>query len=143
MAASASELLIGSFCLQILWTTLLGWLMLFPHQAWGKDTALGKRLRSRDVTSAHVDWVLLGLVQLGAAVVLERVRLPNAHAVAWSLIFNGYVAPFAYFLKAFGINAFRATGKPNLESLVGLISFAGVSAFTWAWAMLVRAWFGW
>lgn len=142
-AASASELLIASFLLQILFTTLLGWLMLLTHQPWAKDNALVKRLRSKDVTSAHVDWVILALLQAASAVVLERVRVPDPRTVAWCLVYSSWAAPLTYFFKAFGINGFRATGKPNFESLVGLVGFAATSSFTYAWVMVVKAWFGW
>lgn len=143
---SPADLLLSSFLLQILFTTLLGWVMLLPRQPWAKDHALATKLRSRDVTSAHVDWVMLALVQLGAAVVLPRCQARLAaspHTIAWCLIYNGWAAPFVYFLKAFGINGFRATGKLSVESLVGLMGFSSTVGFTYAWVMLVRAWFGW
>lgn len=144
-ASSAADLLLGSFVLQIAWTTLLGWIMLLPHQPWAKDLALARMLRSKDVTAAHVDWIVLALVQVGAAIVIPRceARLSNPHVVAWCIICSGWYAPTVYFLKAFGINGFRATGKPNVESLVGLMGVSGTMAFTFAWAQIVRAWFGW
>lgn len=142
---SPTDLLLSSFLLQILFTTLLGWLMLVPHQPWAKDNALAKKLRSTHVTSAHVDWVILALMQAGAAVVLERVRMPLADArlVARCLVYSGWAAPTTYFFKAFGINGFRFDGRPTLQSLVGLVGFTATSVHTYAWIMIVRAWFGW
>ncbi len=119
--------------------------MLFPHQPWAKDRPLARRLRSPHVTSAHVDWIILALLQAAAAVALPRceARLSDPHRLAWCLVFSGWVAPTTYFVKAFGVNGFRFSGKLNIESLVGLVGFAGVVSHTYAWAALVRAWFGW
>lgn len=144
-ASPPAELLLSSFVLQTAWTTLLGWAMLLPHQPWAKDLAFARKLRSKDVTSAHVDWVLLALVQVGAAVVMPlcEARLANPRVVAYCLIWNGWCAPVVYLLKAFDINGFRATGKPGMESLLALMGFSGTVAFTYAWVQIVRAWFGW
>lgn len=143
MMMRPTDLLLSSFLLQILFTTILGWLMLLPHQPWAKDNALAKKLRSTHVTSAHVDWVILALLQLGAAVVLERVRVPNAAVVARCLVYSGWAAPLTYVFKAWGVNGFRFDGRLTIDSLVGLVGFTATTAHTYAWVVLVRAWFGW
>lgn len=134
----------GSFLLQILWTTLLGWALLFPRQPWAKKYGWAQALRSKDVTAAHVDWVILGLVNVGAALVIPRIahRLDDPHAIARCLVYSSWVAPLTYFFRGFGINGFRITGL-NKESVVGLTGFTATSSFTYAWIKVVQAWFGW
>lgn len=133
------RLLIGSALLQLLWTTLLGWTMLLPHQPWSKG--LLAKLRSKDVTSAHVDWVILALVQIATAFVIYQQPVPFAVWVARGIAYSGWVAPSTYFLRAWGINAFRMDGKKAVEMVAGLIALSGTVAFTIAWCVVVAAWF--
>lgn len=138
--ASPTDFLLLSGTLQILFTTLLGWLMLIPHQVWGNDSAFAVRLRSRDVTMAHVDWVLLALVQFAAAYAMSLKSPEQAFIVSRCLVFNGWVAPAVYLAKAWGINGFRLDGRRGVDTLLGLAGLVGVIAFTYGWAQIVLAW---
>lgn len=138
--SSPTEFLMRSATLQILFTTLLGWAMLVPHQVWGNGSAFATRLRSRDVTSAHVDWVMLALVQFAAAYAMSLKSPPQAYIASRCLVFNGWVAPAVYLAKAWGINGFRLDGKRGVDTVIGVVGLAGVVAFTYGWLQIVRAW---
>lgn len=138
--ASPTDFLLLSGTLQVLFTTLLGCLMLIPHQVWGNDSAFAVRLRSRDVTMAHVDWVMLALVQFAAAYAMSLKSPEQAFIVSRCLVFNGWIAPAVYLAKAWGINGFRLDGKRGVDTLLGLAGLVGVIAFTYGWAQIVLAW---
>jgi len=138
--ASPTDFLLLSGVMLILFTTLLGWLMLIPHQVWGNNSAFATRLRSRDVTMAHVDWVMLALVQFAAAYAMSLKSPQQAFIVSRCLVFNGWVAPALYLAKAWGINGFRLDGKRGVDTLIGLAGLVGVVAFTYGWLMIVWAW---
>jgi hypothetical protein len=138
--ASPTDFLMLSAVMQVLFTTLLGWLMLIPHQVWGNGSAFAVRLRSRDVTMAHVDWVMLALLQFAASYAMSLKSPQQAFIVSRCLVFNGWVAPAVYLAKAWGINGFRLDGKRGVDTLIGLAGLVGVVAFTYGWAQIVRAW---
>ncbi len=138
--ASPTDFLMLSAVMQVLFTTLLGWLMLIPHQVWGDDFAFAMRLRSRHVAMAHVDWVMLALVQFAAAYAMSLKSPPQAFIVSRCLVFNGWIAPTVYLAKAWGINGFRLDGKRGMDTLIGLAGLMGVIAFTYGWAIIVGSW---
>lgn len=139
-SAGPTEFLVRSGVLQILFTTILGWAMLLPHQAWGPSSSLATRLRSRDVAMAHVDWIMLALVQFAAAYILTLKAVPSAHVVARCLAFYGWVGPSVYMARAWGINGFRLDGKRMWDTVMGTLGFTGILAFTYGWAQIVGVW---
>ena len=124
--------------LQILWTSILGWGMILAHQPWGGSLV---RLRSRHVTIAHVDWIMLALLQIAAAYILSLRQVPDAYLMAQLISFSGWVAPLTYIAQAWGINGFRLDGRRLVDTVVGLLGFASTSSFTYAWVKIVMAWF--
>ncbi len=134
----ATLFLVRSGLLQIAWTTLLGWLMLLPHQAYAP--ALAVRLRSEGVRHAHVDWVMLALVQFAAAYALTLRKVPDADFCGRLIAFNAWYAPVVYFLRPWGINGFRLDGKKVIDTVVGSLGFVGICAFTYGWGQIAWAW---
>jgi hypothetical protein len=131
-----SEFLVRSAVLQVAWSILLGWSMLLPRQPWGRRF---QRLLHRGVTVAHVDWVVLALVQFAAAYALSLRPSPYESLIAMGVAFGGWVNPVPYFLRAFGVDAFSFSGGPmqRVASALGLLS---VVALTVGWFSLVQAW---
>jgi hypothetical protein len=134
---AATDFLVRSALLQILWTSLLGWMMTIAHQPWGGAFV---KLRSRDVAMAHVDWIMLSLVQIATAYILTLKVVPEALLLARLIAFSGWYAPTVYMLRAWGINGFRLDGRKAIDTVVGLLGFTGTAAFTYAWCQIVRAW---
>jgi len=120
---------------QLLFSCVLGTLMLVPMQPWG--AWLAAHLPLRALLSAHLDWIMLGLSQLGAAFVMDR--FPDeteSPRTARLLVFGGWVNPTAYVFRGFGVDAFVLGGGPTQ---VAAALLAGVSALSLvaAWAAIV------
>jgi hypothetical protein len=125
--------LIRSVLVQVLFSILLGWVMLIPRQPWGSRL---KPLLSKDFTAAHTDWLMLAFMQ---AVALGALRfVPNTHAslVAGCLIVGGWLNPLPYALRAFGINAFSLSGSP-VQKASALLGAGSAIAITVGWGTLV------
>jgi hypothetical protein len=127
------QLLAVNAAAQIAFSCLLGWLMLIPRQPWGKRLS---PLRSRDFTAAHLDWLMLAFMQLGASYLMTRHGFTHARGIAYALVFGGWVNPVPYVLRAFGVNAFSLSG--GAKQLAGA-ALAGVSSLliTAAWIAIV------
>jgi hypothetical protein len=130
------EWLARSAVLQVGWSIVLGWAMLLPHQAWG---APFRRLRHRDVTAAHVDWVVLALLELGASYLLSLRPVPHASLAAVLLVYGGWMNPVPYFLRAFGVNAFSFSGSA-VDRFSAAVAASSVVAITLGWYAIVAVW---
>jgi len=134
---SASQLLTWNAGAQIAFATLLGWVMLIPRQPWGRRW---KQLHARDVTEAHLDWMMLAFMQFGASYAMANHSLAHGDWIARALIAGGWLNPIPYLLRAFGINAFAFTGDWKQRTSAAL---SGISSLliTTAWiAIVVETW---
>jgi len=133
------HLLIRNAAAQITFTMLLGWLMLIPRQRRQPEGRLHALLK-RDFTAAHVDWLMLAFMQLGAAFLFSQHRVSHGRLIAVALVFGGWVNPVPYAMRAFGVNAFRLGGDWK-QALSALLSATSSLALTVAWvAILVEVW---
>jgi hypothetical protein len=133
----AVQLLSWNAGAQIAFASFLGWAMLVPHQPWGRRW---KRLHSRDVTAAHLDWMMLAFMQFGASYALANRPLAHGEWIAGALIAGGWLNPVPYALRAFGINAFAFAGDWKQRTSAAI---SGISSLliTGAWvAFVVEAW---
>jgi len=135
---SASNILVRGGVLQIFFTTLLGWGIILPQQPW--MGGLLQDLRHAQVTTAHVNWIVLALVKIAAAYVLSMRSVPDAVTVAYLIDFAGWVAPIAYFMQAWGFNGFRLDGKRFMDSLIALAVLVATAGFTYAWFRIAMVW---
>ena len=122
-ALSAAKLLALSGMLAILWSTLLGFVMLIPHQAPPGDTKQPLILW-RWIGAAHLGWIMLGLVSLAAAFLIQLFSAAVPWFIVAGLIFGAWINPTVYVFRAFGIDAFRFGGRRSqkLASVVGGVS---------------------
>jgi hypothetical protein len=135
---NAPRLLALNAAAQIIFASLLGFAMLVPLQPWGQS--FGKLLRSRLMTAAHLDWLMLAFMQAAAAFVLDRwpVGAGPARVVAVLLVAGGWMNPVPYVLKAAGVDAFVLAGPPRQKvaaAIAGLSSLAILAA----WVALLAA----
>jgi hypothetical protein len=134
-------LLVFSGSLSVLFASLLGALMLIPLQPWGKKAFRG--VNFKQLLAAHLDWVMLGLMQgLAAGLIAVFLLSPSALIVAL-MILGGWLNPLPYLFRAFGINAFALTGSLTQRvaaSLGGISSTMIILAWT---ALLASAWQAW
>ena len=110
--------LAASGFLQLAISSLLGFAMLVPRQPWMRSAARdARRVRTRDLVAAHVDWIMLALVELAAAWTIDRFAIAHAGWIAALLIAGGWLNPLPYVARGFGVDAFVLTGPPAQRAL--------------------------
>jgi hypothetical protein len=122
---------------QIAFSSLLGWAMLIPRQPWGRRW---QQLRSRDITAAHLDWMMLAFMQFGASYSLTRHAVAHDRWIAIALIAGGWLNPMPYALRAFGINAFSFSGDWKQRTSAAI---SGISSLLIAGAWITLVVEGW
>lgn len=98
---------------------LLGIAMLVPMQR-NDDRA---KFRA-SLSSAHLDWIMLGLMEGLAAGLCVLFALQPPAWVIVALVFGAWANPLPYFFRAFGVDAFRFAGGPvqRLSASLGALS---------------------
>ena len=132
--------LLVSAVLEILASSLLGYVMLIPMQPWARG--LRERWPSaKGLMSVHLDMVMLAMMQAIAA--LAMAALPGAHdrLIAVLLVSSGWLNVTPYAWRLVGVNAFAFAGRP-LQQFAALLSFAGTVALTGGWVGLLVGWIG-
>jgi hypothetical protein len=130
--------LLVSAALEILASSLLGYVMLIPMQPWGR--ALRETWPStKALMSVHLDMIMLALMQAVAA--FGMAALPGRHdrLLAALLVSSGWLNVTPYAWRMFGVNAFAFAGRP-LQQFAALLSFAGTVALTGGWVGLLVGW---
>lgn len=137
----ATQLLVFSGALAILVSSLLGFAMLIPMQPWGRKWVKG--LNFRQIGAAHLDWIMLGLMQgLAGGVILLFGLNPSSWSV-WAMVVGAWLNPLAYVFRAFGVDAFSFAGAPQQRAAAAL-GGASSTAIAFAWfAILSAAWRAW
>ena len=129
----------GSFA--ILVSCLLGFAMLIPLQPWGRKAA--QSFNFRQVRAAHLDWIMLGLMQGLAGALIWAYSLQPAAFLVWAMIFGSWVNPLSYLFRAFGINAFAFDGGALQRAAAALGGISSTALFL-AWAGLIHlVWLNW
>jgi hypothetical protein len=130
--------LLVSAALEILASSLLGYIMLVPMQPWAKG--LRETWPSaRALMSVHLDFLMLALMQAAAA--FGVAAFPGAHdrLFAVLLVSSGWLNVTPYAWRMFGVNAFAMAGGP-LQRFAALTSFVGTVALTGGWIGLLIGW---
>lgn len=131
---SASILMLNA-SVQILVSTVLGFVMLLPMQPWGG--AIGAYLPSMHAMLAvHLDWYMLAFMEFACAVLFIFHPSVTSVNISRALIFGGWVNPIAYFLRDIGIDAFVIGG--NLKQITSaLIAGFSASCILVSWIIIV------
>lgn len=133
--AEAARTLVLAGGAAVLFSSVLGFVMLVPLQPWGK--ALRAWLPHKALGPAHLDWIMLGLMLgLAAAVVL----LTETSAPGWwvmLMVAGAWLNPLPYAFRIFGVNAFVLAGPIHQKAAatLGLMSSAALVA-GWTWLLL-------
>ncbi len=137
----APKLLLFSGAASMLFSTFLGFMMLAPMQPWGRQ--LLKGMNFKQVGAAHLDWLMLGLMQgLAGGLVIVFAVTPQPSAV-WAMMAGGWLNPLAYVFRAFGINAFSFAGSMT-QRLAAVLGLGSSVAIAYAWiSILATCWEGW
>ncbi len=137
----AVKLLIFSGAASMLFSTMLGFLMLVPMQPWGRQWLKG--MNFKQVGAAHLDWLMLGLMQgLAGGLVLVFTVAPEPAAV-WAMVLGGWLNPLAYVFRAFGVNAFAFEGRAT-QRWAAALGLGSSLAIAYAWlSILAACWNAW
>lgn len=115
--------------------------MLIPLQPWGREAFKG--VNFKHLLSAHLDWVMLGLMQGLAAGLVVAFALAPAHFVVWALVVGSWLNPLPYLFRAFGINAFSFSG-PLAQRMAAGLGAVSSALIIIAWTLLLgSAWRSW
>ncbi|MCZ8171352.1 MAG: hypothetical protein ACK442_07690 [Novosphingobium sp.] len=137
----SARLLVFSGSAAMFFSTLLGVAMLIPMQPWGRHLAKG--LNYRQIGAAHLDWIMLGLMQALAAGLIVLFALNPATWVVWAMILGGWLNPLPYVFRAFGVDAFAMAGGPLQRFAAGL-GAVSATLIVVSWAVLLHAaWQAW
>jgi hypothetical protein len=137
----AIRLLIFSGGLAIFASSLLGAVMLIPMQSWGQN--LIKGVNYKQIGAAHIDWIMLGLMQGLAAAAISIFGVSPTPAAVWALVIGGWANPLPYVFRAFGVNAFAFEGGvvQRTASALGATSSAAI-IYGW-FSILTDCWERW
>lgn len=137
----ATRLLVFSGALSIFFSSLMGVAMLIPLQPWGRG--IFKGINFKQAGAAHLDWIMLGLMQgLAGGLIAAFALSPSIFAV-WAMVLGGWLNPLPYLFRAFGINAFALTGSP-LQRFAAALGGVSSTLIIVAWALLLTAaWTAW
>lgn len=137
----AAKLLLFSGAASMLFSTFLGFLMLVPMQPWGRQ--LLKGMNFKQVGAAHLDWLMLGLMQGLAGGLTVVFAVDPAPSAVWAMVLGGWLNPLAYVFRAFGINAFAFDGGAT-QRLAAALGLGSSVAIAYAWVSILAAcWTGW
>ncbi len=122
--------------LQVFVSSLLGTFMLVPLQPWGKR--LAARVNMKSLLATHLDWLMLGFMQWGAAFMMSKWPETASQSTAWLLVFGGWTNASPYLLRGFGINAF-VLGGSWVQRVAAGVAALSVAAILSAWGTLLLA----
>ena len=130
------KLLVINASIQILVSSLLGFLLLIPMQPWGKNF-LAKVRNINDLPALIFDWLMLAFMQYGAAFALMHLPVTKPGVVSGLLVFGGWMNATPYLVRGlWGINAFSLSGdgKQIAAASLGLISVLSIIT---GWSLIV------
>lgn len=134
-AEAAARWLVLSGSGAMLAACLLGVAMLVPLQH--QD---GRAKVRASLLSAHLDWIMLGLMEGLAAGLCALFDLQPAAWVIATMIFGAWANPLPYLFRAFGVDAFRFAGGPvqRLSASLGALSSLAIIV-SWASLLVLAA----
>ncbi len=132
----SAKLLLFSGATSMLFSTFLGFLMLVPMQPWGRQ--LLKGMNFKQFGAAHLDWLMLGLMQGLVGGLITIFAVDPSPAAVWAMVLGAWLNPLAYVFRAFGVNAFAFEGsaKQRLAAMLGLGSSVAIAC---AWVSILTA----
>ena len=130
--------LLVSAALEILASSLLGYVMLVPMQPWAKGLR-EKWPSARVLMSVHLDMIMLALMQVAAAFGMKAIPGSHDRLIAMLLVSSGWLNVTPYAWRLVGVNAFALAGRA-LQQFAALTSFVGTVALTSGWIGLLVGW---
>lgn len=92
-----AKLLLFSGAASMLFSTFLGFLMLVPMQPWGRQLLQG--MNFKQFGAAHLDWLMLGLMQGLAGGLVIVFAVEPAPSAVWAMILGAGSIPSPMFFE--------------------------------------------
>jgi hypothetical protein len=133
----SAKFLALSGSISIFFSAWVGVIMLFPRKP-KTESGEPSGVNFKHIGAAHIDWIMLGLMQGLAGVLIFLFKVTPAPYVLWLMAFGAWFNPLPYVFRAFGVNAFVFAGGPlqrSAAAMGGLSSTAillGWSLIFWA-----------
>lgn len=125
-SVEAVRLLTFSGTFAILFSSAFGFVMLIPLQPWGKEML--KKVNWKQIGHAHLDWIILGLMQglVGGLIAVFELNPPQL--AVWAVVVGGWMNALPYLFRGLGINAFSLSGGffQITTALMGLFSSCAI-----------------
>lgn len=130
----AARFLALSGSIAIFFSAWVGVMMLFPRRERPADPDR-RPVNMKQIGAAHLDWIMLGLMQALAGMLLWLFDTTPIALSVWLIAFGGWVNPLSYVFRAFGINAFVYGGGPlqKVGAVVGGLSSLSIIA---GWSLI-------
>jgi len=138
MTEFSIQLLVFSGSLAILISSCLGVFMMIPHLTNERSKKIAKQINFKHLLAAHLDWIMLGLMQGLAAGLIAAFSLEVGLWVIILMIYGAWMNPVPYFLRAFGINAFVFAGAP-IAKFFNILATISVICIITSWSVLLYA----
>ena len=132
----AVRYLVAAGAAGVVFSSLVGFGMLIPMQPWGKGI-LG-RVKLKPIGSAHLDWIILGLMLGLAAGVVAAFELQPPRLAVGALIAGAWANPLPYVFRAVGIDAFSLAGPP-IQRIAASLGLASSLSLLGGWLILLAA----
>jgi hypothetical protein len=123
--------------ISIFFSAWIGVLMLFPRKP-KADPDAPPAVNFKQIGAAHIDWILLGLMQGLAGLLIQLFGVTPQPYVLWIMAFGAWFNPLPYVFRAFGVNAFVFAGGP-LQRTAAAMGGLSSTAILLSWSMIFWA----
>jgi hypothetical protein len=136
-ALDSAKFLALSGSISIFFSAWIGVLMLFPRKP-KAETGETSGVNFKQIGAAHIDWILLGLMQGLAGLLIFLFKVTPASYVLWLMAFGAWFNPLPYVFRAFGINAFVFAGPPT-QRIAAAMGGLSSTAILLGWSLIFWA----
>ncbi|MDO9453901.1 MAG: hypothetical protein Q7J29_13700 [Stagnimonas sp.] len=130
----SAKFLALSGSISIFFSAWIGVLMLFPRKP-KADSNDPQRVNFKQIGAAHIDWIMLGLMQGLAGLLIQLFGVTPEPYVLWIMAFGAWLNPLPYVFRAFGVNAFVFAGGP-LQRTAAAMGGLSSTAILFSWSMI-------
>ena len=130
----SAKFLALSGSISIFFSTWIGVAMLFPRPP-APESKEASGVNYKQIGAAHLDWIMLGLMQGLAGILIWLYAITLSPYVLWLMAFGAWFNPLPYVFRAFGVNAFVFAGGPLQRCAAALGTFSS-TAIVVSWSII-------
>jgi hypothetical protein len=130
----SAKFLALSGSISIFFSAWIGVIMLFPRKP-KAESGKSSGVNFKQIGAAHIDWIMLGLMQGLAGVLIFLFQVTPAPYVLWLMAFGAWFNPLPYVFRAFGVNAFVFAGGP-VQRMAAAMGSLSSTAILLGWSLI-------